>query len=79
MLGHTPVTYMVQQSPPFPPSHTGGSTADEGAAGPPPGGDRNTSDYLAQLLNDKRLLQVFPNVFQHMEMILDEGAIAHIN
>jgi len=35
--------------------------------------DRNTPDYLAQLLNDKKLLQVFPNVFQHMEKILDEG------
>jgi len=34
--------------------------------------DRNTPDYLAQLLNDKKLLQVFPNVFQHMEKILDE-------
>lgn len=35
--------------------------------------DRKTPEYLAQLLNDKKALQAFPNVFIHLEKILDEG------
>ena len=35
--------------------------------------DRKSSEYLAQLLNDKKQLQVLPNVFVHVEKILDEG------
>jgi len=35
--------------------------------------DRKNSEYLAQLLNDKKQLQALPNVFVHVEKILDEG------
>lgn len=35
--------------------------------------DRNTPEYLAQLLKDKKQLQALPNVFIHTEKILDEG------
>jgi len=35
--------------------------------------DRKSSDYLGQLLNDKKQLQALPNVFVHVEKILDEG------
>jgi len=35
--------------------------------------DRKSSEYLAQLLNDKKQLQALPNVFIHVEKILDEG------
>ena len=35
--------------------------------------DRKSSEYLAQLLNDKKQLQALPNVFVHVEKILDEG------
>jgi len=35
--------------------------------------DRRSSEYLGQLLNDKKQLQAFPNVFLHVEKILDEG------
>ena len=35
--------------------------------------DRRSSEYLAQLLSDKKNLQIFPNVFMHVEKILDEG------
>jgi len=34
--------------------------------------DRRSSEYLAQLLSDKKQLQIFP-VFMHVEKILDEG------
>lgn len=37
--------------------------------------DRNSSEYLSQLLNDKKQLQIFPNLFIHLEKILDEGNI----
>lgn len=32
-----------------------------------------TSEYLAQLLKDKKQLQSFPNAFVHLERILDDG------
>lgn len=35
--------------------------------------DRNTPEYLAQLLKDKKQIQAFPNVFIHLERVLDEG------
>ena len=35
--------------------------------------DRKNSEYLAQLLNDKKQLHALPNVFVHVEKILDEG------
>jgi protein quaking len=34
--------------------------------------DRRSPEYLAQLLSDKKQLQVLPNVFLHVEKILDE-------
>ena len=33
----------------------------------------NTTEYLAQLLKDKKQLAAFPNVILHLERILDEG------
>ena len=33
----------------------------------------NTTEYLAQLLKDKKQLAAFPNVFLHLERLLDEG------
>ena len=35
--------------------------------------ERNTPEYLAQLLKDKKQIQAFPNVFIHLERLLDEG------
>lgn len=35
--------------------------------------DRKSSEYLAELLNDKKQLQALPNVFVHVQKILDEG------
>lgn len=32
-----------------------------------------TTEYLAQLLKDKKQLAAFPNVFTHLERLLDEG------
>ena len=32
-----------------------------------------TTEYLAQLLKDKKQIAAFPNVFIHLERILDEG------
>lgn len=34
--------------------------------------ERNTPEYLAQLLKDKKQIQAFPNVFIHLERLLDE-------
>jgi len=37
-------------------------------------GDRKSSEYLAQLLSDKKQLQIFPpKMFMHLEKILDDG------
>ena len=70
------VGYKMQphHAPGHAPSHAHLPLEGAGSQAPPPV-DRNTPDYLAQLLNDKKLLQVFPNVFQHMEKILDEGRV----
>jgi len=36
--------------------------------------DRKSSEYLAQLLSDKKQLQIFPpKMFIHLEKILDDG------
>ena len=36
---------------------------------------QNTADYLAQLLKDKKQLAAFPNVFLHLERLLDDGEL----
>lgn len=38
-----------------------------------PGTMQSTADYLAQLLKDRKQLTAFPNVFLHVERILDDG------
>lgn len=35
--------------------------------------DRNSPEYLQQLLKDKKQIQAFPNVFVHLERLLDDG------
>ena len=46
-------------------------------------GDNNNTqsiaDYLAQLLKDKKQLAAFPNVFVHMERLLDDGKLESEN
>lgn len=34
---------------------------------------QNMADYLAQLIKDKKQLAIFPNLFMHLDRILDEG------
>lgn len=34
---------------------------------------QSIADYLAQLLKDKKQLAALPNVFHHVERLLDEG------
>jgi len=34
---------------------------------------QSIADYLAQLLKDKKQLAAFPNVFVHVERLLDDG------
>ena len=36
---------------------------------------QSIADYLAQLLKDKKQLAAFPNVFLHVERLLDDGKI----
>jgi Homodimerisation region of STAR domain protein len=40
--------------------------------------DRRSSEYLGQLLNDKKQLQALPNVFVHVEKLLDEGMFSFV-
>lgn len=34
---------------------------------------QSIADYLAQLLKDRKQLAAFPNVFIHVERLIDEG------
>lgn len=36
---------------------------------------QSIADYLAQLLKDRKQLAAFPNVFTHVERLLDEGML----
>lgn len=36
---------------------------------------QSIADYLAQLLKDRKQLAAFPNVFHHVERLLEEGKI----
>lgn len=36
---------------------------------------QSIADYLAQLLKDRKQLAAFPNVFIHVERLLDEGKL----
>ena len=44
-----------------------------GPGGPSPNNTQSIADYLAQLLKDKKALTAFPNVFLHLERLLDDG------
>ena len=37
----------------------------------PPAVDNNSAEYLTQLLKDKKQISAFPNVFLHLERLLD--------
>lgn len=39
---------------------------------------QSIADYLAQLLKDRKQLAAFPNVFIHVERLLDEGKAIYI-
>lgn len=41
--------------------------------------EKSGAEYLAQLLKDKKQIQAFPNVFIHLERILDEGEKTLLN
>lgn len=36
---------------------------------------QSIADYLAQLLKDRKQLAALPNVFTHLERLLDEGEL----
>ena len=40
---------------------------------------QSIADYLAQLLKDKKQLAAFPNVFIHVERLLDDGKQHHVH
>ncbi|XP_074641883.1 protein quaking-B-like isoform X3 [Tubulanus polymorphus] len=71
---------VLPQSPQLGPENnnvTGKNSCNTGGSGsnsvPPIQPDeRTTPEYLQQLLKDKKQIQAFPNVFQHMERLLDE-------
>lgn len=37
---------------------------------------QSIADYLAQLLKDRKQLAAFPNVFLHVERLIDEGKLS---
>lgn len=39
---------------------------------------QSIADYLAQLLKDRKQLAALPNVFTHLERLLDEGECREI-
>ena len=39
---------------------------------------QSIADYLAQLLKDKKQLTALPNVFIHVERLLDDGKCMHV-
>jgi len=40
---------------------------------------QSIADYLSQLLKDRKQLAAFPNVFIHVERLLDEGKRAFLS
>lgn len=36
---------------------------------------QSIADYLAQLLKDRKQVTAFPNVFMHVERLIDEGEL----
>ncbi|OXA43488.1 Protein held out wings [Folsomia candida] len=36
---------------------------------------QNMADYLAQLIKDKKQLAIFPNLFMHLDRVLDEARV----
>lgn len=42
------------------------------------GNTQSIADYLAQLLKDRKQLVAFPNIFIHVERLLDEGIYINI-
>ena len=51
----------------------GAQAINMGTEIPNPKDERNTPEYLSQLLKDKKQIQAFPNVFLHLERLLDDG------
>ncbi|KAI5749804.1 hypothetical protein M8J76_010306 [Diaphorina citri] len=37
---------------------------------------QSTADYLAQLINDRKQVTAFPNVFMHVERLIDEEHVS---
>lgn len=40
---------------------------------------QSIADYLAQLLKDRKQITAFPNMFMHVERLIDEGNASHDN
>lgn len=39
---------------------------------------QSIADYLAQLLKDRKQITAFPNMFMHVERLIDEGKVTLI-
>lgn len=40
---------------------------------------QSIADYLAQLLKDRKQITAFPNMFMHVERLIDEGNFKIVN
>lgn len=40
---------------------------------------QSIADYLAQLLKDRNKVNAFPNVFIHVERLIDEGELLYVD
>lgn len=59
-------------------SHGMGLHGGSGLPHTVPANTASIADYLAQLIKDKKQLAAFPNVFLHVERILDEGKFPYL-
>ena len=64
-----------QQPPPHQqvPQHNSNNNGANNVGNPNSTSTQSIADYLAQLLKDKKALAAFPNVFLHVERLLDDG------
>lgn len=74
--GASPTT-LASPSPPAAAAAMLNNNAGGGGHGANANNTQSIADYLAQLLKDKKQLAAFPNVFMHVERLLDDGKRGH--
>ena len=71
--GNPPHSPQTNRGSPHHPHHHHHPHSGGGNGGMNSTNTQSIADYLAQLLKDKKQLAAFPNVFLHVERLLDDG------